>query len=183
MAHANMTMYRWKKLTNAEGCCKQFIVLIKSPTCFGVQMSSSGGYLFLFLNYSSFSLRFGWMGLSFAWCGHLLRNASQSVQSYRFNEHNKLLTTSLSISWFPFTDSWKCSIQRSSWQCTLSTFNYHLQHATPTKTVFVLCLLRVGNWSQKHIKALSFDKMNVIVKCIKLLSVTKHSFLACRETR
>jgi hypothetical protein len=39
---------RWKKPTNAQGCCKQFIVLIKSPTYFGIQMPSSGGYLFLF---------------------------------------------------------------------------------------------------------------------------------------
>jgi hypothetical protein len=40
--------YRWKKPTTAQGCCKQFIVLIKSPTCFDIQMPSSGGYLFLF---------------------------------------------------------------------------------------------------------------------------------------
>jgi hypothetical protein len=39
---------RWKKPTNAQGCCKRFIVLIKSPTCFGIQMPSSGDYLFLF---------------------------------------------------------------------------------------------------------------------------------------
>jgi hypothetical protein len=39
---------RWKKPTNAQGCCKKFIVLIKSPTCFDIQMPSSGGYLFLF---------------------------------------------------------------------------------------------------------------------------------------
>jgi hypothetical protein len=70
---------RWKKPTNAQGFCKQFIVLIKSPTCFGIQMPSSGGYLF-FLSYSSFSLRFGWMVLLFAWCGHLLQNASQCLQ-------------------------------------------------------------------------------------------------------
>jgi hypothetical protein len=29
-------------------------------------------------------LRFGWMGLLFTWYGHLLRNASQSVQGVRF---------------------------------------------------------------------------------------------------
>jgi hypothetical protein len=45
-----------RKPTNAQGCCKQlfFILLIKSPTCFGIQMPS-GGYSFL-ASYSSFSL-------------------------------------------------------------------------------------------------------------------------------
>jgi hypothetical protein len=52
----NTSYSRWKKPTNAQECCKQFIVLIKSPTCFGIQMPSSGGNLFLFLSYSSFSL-------------------------------------------------------------------------------------------------------------------------------
>jgi hypothetical protein len=31
-----------------------------TPTCFGIQMPSSGGFTFL-VNYFSFSLRFGWM--------------------------------------------------------------------------------------------------------------------------
>jgi hypothetical protein len=44
----NLFLVLWKKPTNAQGCRKQFIVLIKSPTCFGIQMPSSGGYLFLF---------------------------------------------------------------------------------------------------------------------------------------
>jgi hypothetical protein len=44
----SISLNRWKKPTNARGCCKQFIVLIKSRTCFGIQIPSSGGYLFLF---------------------------------------------------------------------------------------------------------------------------------------
>jgi hypothetical protein len=40
--------HRWKKPTNAQEYCKQFIALIKSPTCFGIQMPSSVCYLFLF---------------------------------------------------------------------------------------------------------------------------------------
>jgi hypothetical protein len=39
---------RWKKPIDAQGCCNQFTVLIKSPICFGIQMPSSGGYSFLF---------------------------------------------------------------------------------------------------------------------------------------
>jgi hypothetical protein len=42
------------------------------------------GLLVPFLSYSSFSLRFGWMELLFAWCGHLLRNA-------RYNDKKKNL--------------------------------------------------------------------------------------------
>jgi hypothetical protein len=76
----NLIVLGWKKPPNAQGWCKQFTVFIKSPTCFGNQIPSSGGYLFL-LSYSSFSLRFGWMGLLFAWCGHLLRNCTWFCQT------------------------------------------------------------------------------------------------------
>jgi hypothetical protein len=73
-------------------------------------MPSSGGY-FPFLSYSSFSLRFGWMELLFAWCGHLLRD--------------KLLTTPLSISWFVSPIREKCSVQRSRKKMILGTVLSH----------------------------------------------------------
>jgi hypothetical protein len=60
-----------------------------------------------------------------------------------------------------------------TWQCTLRTFNYYLHHATPTETEFVQRLLRMGKWCPKHVEALSFNKVEVIVKCIKLVHVIK----------
>jgi hypothetical protein len=51
-----------------------------------------------------------------------------------------------------------------TWQGMLSTFSYYLQHATTTKTVF----LRMGKWCPIHIEALSFDKVKVIMRYIKL---------------
>jgi hypothetical protein len=49
------------------------------------------------------------------------------------------------------------------------------QHTTTTKTVFILCLLRMSKWCPKHVKALSFNKVKVkvIVKGIKLVNVIK----------
>jgi hypothetical protein len=40
----------------------------------------------------------------------------------------------------------------------LRIFNYYLQHATPTKTVFVQCLLRMGKWCR------NMSKLWVLIK-------------------
>jgi hypothetical protein len=46
-----------------------------TPTCFGIQIPSSGGYTFL-VSYSSFVCVSGGCGLWFARCSQLLRNAA-----------------------------------------------------------------------------------------------------------
>jgi hypothetical protein len=43
----------------------------------------------------------------------------------------------------------------------------------PTKIVFVYCLLRMGKRCPKHVEVLSFNKVKVIVKCMKLVRVIK----------
>jgi hypothetical protein len=54
-------------------CTIVTVVLINSPTCFGFQVPSSGGYSFLIYKVLQVVCVSGRRGLLFPWCGHLLR--------------------------------------------------------------------------------------------------------------